>query len=212
LFASEHPSTGFPFVAYSTSANTPDLRGNLGRVQDRKRRPDDLVCISKLPATKFDTLKMAVRFLVLHRARSIRLVTEGLRPKPFHGRIVMLVNEHTLSAGEMVAAFAKGQQARENPRHADRWPGAQGGRTFQWDMASYFDFQPPDGTRGAAISLRAKAFSLMSRCRSHRRGFEIGRTISSRRQSLKLEACSRAGACGQPVFGRSAACGRGRYL
>jgi C-terminal processing protease CtpA/Prc len=27
-------------------------------------------------------------------------------PKPFHGRVVMLVNEHTLSAGEMVAAFA----------------------------------------------------------------------------------------------------------
>jgi C-terminal processing protease CtpA/Prc len=50
---------------------------------------------------------MAVRFLVLHRDRSIRLVTEGLGPKPFHGRIAMLVNEHTLSAGEMVAAFAK---------------------------------------------------------------------------------------------------------
>jgi C-terminal processing protease CtpA/Prc len=27
----------------------------------------------------------------------------GLGPKPFHGRVVMLVNEHTLSAGEMVA-------------------------------------------------------------------------------------------------------------
>ena len=33
-------------------------------------------------------------------------MTEGLGAKPFHGRIVMLVNEHTLSAGEMVAAFA----------------------------------------------------------------------------------------------------------
>lgn len=109
-----------------------DLRGNLGgfvgslrlmsyltpdrlpvgysltrKGEDRKWRPDDLVCINKLPATKFDTLKMAVRFLVLHRDRSVRLVTEGLGPKPFHGRIVMLVNEHTLSAGEMVAAFAK---------------------------------------------------------------------------------------------------------
>jgi carboxyl-terminal processing protease len=64
------------------------------------------VSIEKLPATTFDILKMAVRFKVLHRDRSIRLVTEGLGPKPFHGRIVMLVNEHTLSAGEMVAAFA----------------------------------------------------------------------------------------------------------
>ena len=50
---------------------------------------------------------MAVRFLVLHRDRSIRLATEGLGPKPFHGRVVILVNEHTLSAGEMVAAFAQ---------------------------------------------------------------------------------------------------------
>lgn len=109
-----------------------DLRGNLGgfvgslrlmsyltpnrvpvgysltrKGEDRKWRPDRLACIDRLPATRFDTLKMAVRFLVLHRDRSIRLVTEGLGTKPFHGRVVMLVNEHTLSAGEMVAAFAK---------------------------------------------------------------------------------------------------------
>jgi C-terminal processing protease CtpA/Prc len=108
-----------------------DLRGNLGgfvgslrlmshltpdrvpvgysltrKGEDRKWRPDQLASIDRLPATRFDTLKMAVRFLVLHRDRSIRLVTEGLGSKPFHGRIVMLVNEHTLSAGEMVAAFA----------------------------------------------------------------------------------------------------------
>jgi carboxyl-terminal processing protease len=108
-----------------------DLRGNLGgfvgslrlmsyltpdqvpvgysltrKGEDRKWRRDQLACIAKLPETKFDTLRMAVRFLVLHRDRSIRLMTEGLGPKPFHGRIVMLVNEHTLSAGEMVGAFA----------------------------------------------------------------------------------------------------------
>src|SRR5437879_12744532 len=50
-------------------------------------------------------LKMAFRFLVWHRDRSIRLMTEGLGPKPFHGKVVVLINEHTLSAGEMVAAF-----------------------------------------------------------------------------------------------------------
>jgi len=109
-----------------------DLRGNLGgfvgslrlmsyltpnrvpvgysltrKGEDRKWQPDQLACIDRLPATRLDTLKMAVRFLILHRDRSIRLVTEGLGAKPFHGRVVMLVNEHTLSAGEMVAAFAK---------------------------------------------------------------------------------------------------------
>jgi len=75
--------------------------------EDRKWRPDRLVCIDRLPATTFEMLKMALRFKVLHRDRSIRLMTEGLGPKPFHGRVAMLVNEHTLSAGEMVAAFAK---------------------------------------------------------------------------------------------------------
>jgi carboxyl-terminal processing protease len=74
--------------------------------EDRKLRPEQLACIDKLPKSKLDMLKMAFRFMVVHRDRSIRLVSEGLGPKPFHGRIVMLVNEHTLSAGEMVAAFA----------------------------------------------------------------------------------------------------------
>ncbi len=32
-------------------------------------------------------------------------MTEGLGPRPFHGKVAVLINEHTLSAGEMVAAF-----------------------------------------------------------------------------------------------------------
>ena len=74
--------------------------------EERKLRPEQLACIDKLPKTKLDMLRMAFRFLVVHKDRSVRLVTEGLGPKPFHGQVVMLINEHTLSAGEMVAAFA----------------------------------------------------------------------------------------------------------
>ena len=109
-----------------------DLRGNLGgfvgslrlmsyltpkripigysltrKGEDRKWRPEQLACIDRLPSTTLDMVSMAIRFKVIHRDRSIRLVTEGLGPKPFHGRVAMLVNEHTLSAGEMVAAFAQ---------------------------------------------------------------------------------------------------------
>ena len=41
-------------------------------------------------------------------ARLLRpVVTEGLGRQKFHGRIVVLVNEHTSGAGEMVAGFAK---------------------------------------------------------------------------------------------------------
>lgn len=39
--------------------------------------------------------------------RSIVTVTEGLGPQPFHGRIVLLVNEHTASAAETITGFAK---------------------------------------------------------------------------------------------------------
>jgi carboxyl-terminal processing protease len=74
--------------------------------QDRGLRKEQLVSLDRLPATKLDMLKMAFRFKVLHRDRSVRLMTERLGPKPFHGRVVMLVNEHTASAAEMVAAFA----------------------------------------------------------------------------------------------------------
>ena len=50
---------------------------------------------------------MALRFKVFQRDRSMVLVTEGLGQQPFHGRIVLLINEHTHSAAEMVASFAK---------------------------------------------------------------------------------------------------------
>lgn len=108
-----------------------DLRGNLGgfvgslrlmsaltpkripvgysltrRGSDRGWPRESLPCIDRLPESRFDVLRMALRFLVLNRDRSIRLATEGLGSRPFHGRVVMLINEHTLSAGEMVAAFA----------------------------------------------------------------------------------------------------------
>jgi carboxyl-terminal processing protease len=42
--------------------------------------------------------------------KSILVVTEGFGPPKFHGRVVVLVNEHTASAGEMVAAFAEENQ------------------------------------------------------------------------------------------------------
>ena len=38
--------------------------------------------------------------------KSIMLLTQGLGPQPFHNRVVILTNEHTNSAAEMVANFA----------------------------------------------------------------------------------------------------------
>jgi carboxyl-terminal processing protease len=53
--------------------------------------------------------KLAIPLVALRHAGrdgSVVLMTEGLGPKKFHGRIVILVNEHTVSAGEMITAFA----------------------------------------------------------------------------------------------------------
>ena len=168
-----------------------DLRGNLGgfvgslrlmsyltpdrvpvgysltrKGEDRKWRPDQLACIDRLPATRLDTLKMAVRFLVLHRDRSIRLVTEGLGPKPFHGRVVMLVNEHTLSAGEMVAAFA---QRTDWPESSALRPAAKcwEAPTFQVGHGFVLRF-PAAGWytwRGAIVEGRGVAPDSMCLCR-----------------------------------------------
>jgi carboxyl-terminal processing protease len=68
---------------------------------------EGLVRIGKIPRGKLDLLLMFVRFRFIQRDRSMVLVTEGLGPQPFHGRIAILTNEFTHSAAEMVASFAK---------------------------------------------------------------------------------------------------------
>ncbi|HEV2418032.1 MAG TPA: S41 family peptidase [Terriglobia bacterium] len=59
---------------------------------------------------KIPSRKSALYLLLLRYAfsdRSIVMVTEGLGPQPFHGRIVLLVNQHTASAAETITGFAK---------------------------------------------------------------------------------------------------------
>ena len=87
----------------------------IGHSLTRKRlregyEKDKLTRIGKIPSTKLDLLLMFLRFRFIQRDRSMILVTEGLGPQPFHGRIVMLINHHSHSATEMVASFAKENQ------------------------------------------------------------------------------------------------------
>ena len=58
-----------------------------------------------IPSHKTTLFWLALRYGFIDK--SILVVTEGLGPQRFHGRVVILVNEHTASAGEMVAAFAE---------------------------------------------------------------------------------------------------------
>jgi carboxyl-terminal processing protease len=58
-----------------------------------------------MPGTKAGVLFCLARFAV--QDKSLMLLTQGLGRQPFHGHVVMLVNEFTNSAGEMAAQFAK---------------------------------------------------------------------------------------------------------
>ncbi len=61
-----------------------------------------------IPSHKATLFWLALRYGFIDK--SILVVTEGLGPQRFHGRVVILVNEHTASAGEMLAAFAEENQ------------------------------------------------------------------------------------------------------
>src|ERR1700739_670728 len=66
---------------------------------------EQLTRFGHIPSRKASLLWLALRYGFIDK--SILVVTEGLGPQNFHGRVIILVNEHTASAGEMVAAFAE---------------------------------------------------------------------------------------------------------
>jgi carboxyl-terminal processing protease len=57
-----------------------------------------------MPRTTAEFVWALARFAL--RDKSVVLLTQGLGPQPFHGRVVILVNEWTNSAAEMLASFA----------------------------------------------------------------------------------------------------------
>jgi len=73
--------------------------------RERGYRREELTRFGRIPSRKATLFWLAARYAFVEK--SILVVTEGLGPRRFHGRVVLLVNEHTASAGEMVAAFAE---------------------------------------------------------------------------------------------------------
>jgi carboxyl-terminal processing protease len=76
----------------------------------RKRREsgyrrEELTRFGRIPSHKATLLWLVARYAFVEK--SILVVTEGLGERKFQGRVVLLVNEHTASAGEMVSAFAE---------------------------------------------------------------------------------------------------------
>ena len=71
----------------------------------RGYKREELTQFAGIPSSKWRLPLLALRYGFIDH--SIVLVTEGLGPQPFHGRIAILVNQHSASAAEMVAAFAQ---------------------------------------------------------------------------------------------------------
>jgi carboxyl-terminal processing protease len=62
-----------------------------------------------MPSSMLELLFCLARFSL--RDKSLVLLAQGLGKQPFHGRVVVLTNEWTNSAGEMLAQFAKETKA-----------------------------------------------------------------------------------------------------
>jgi carboxyl-terminal processing protease len=73
--------------------------------RERGYRREELTRFGRIPSHKAALMWLAARYAFVEK--SILVVTEGLGQQRFHGRVVLLVNEHTASAGEMVSAFAE---------------------------------------------------------------------------------------------------------
>jgi carboxyl-terminal processing protease len=86
----------------------PDRRGvGYSVSRDVARRgftKERLPAFDRIPASKLGVVPLMFRFA--RARRSVAVFTEALGHQSHHGRVAMLVNEHSASAAEMVAAFA----------------------------------------------------------------------------------------------------------
>ena len=88
----------------------PDRRGvgySVGRATGRAGyKKERLPAFDRIPSSKLGVVPLIFRFA--RSKRSVAVFTEALGAQRHHGRVALLVNEHSASAAEMVAAFASG--------------------------------------------------------------------------------------------------------
>jgi carboxyl-terminal processing protease len=65
---------------------------------------EHLPAFDRIPKSKLQIVPLIFRFAL--RGRSVAVFTESLGAQAHHGHVAMIVNEHSASAAEMVAAFA----------------------------------------------------------------------------------------------------------
>lgn len=96
---------GLRLMSYLTSKKLP-----VGYSLSRQKASDgynkeDLPRLNGIPNYKWQLPSLFFKFA--RRDRSIAVVTEGRPPQRWHGRLVVLTNEHTRGSAEMLAAFVR---------------------------------------------------------------------------------------------------------
>ncbi len=125
-----------------------------------------------MPRSKTELLFTLARFSF--RDKSVMLLTQGLGEQPFHNRIVVLVNEWTNSAAEMVAAFAAenglatvvGQKTRGN---------VLGATNFKVGSDYWLRLPVSAGSLRKAEVLREMGLIRMYQSKSHRTLWPLGK-------------------------------------
>jgi C-terminal processing protease CtpA/Prc len=86
----------------------PDSRGvrySVGAALMRRGyQKERLPRFDRTPSSTLRVIPLIFRFAT--RGRSVAVFSEGLGEQKPHGRVVILINEHSASAAEMVVAFA----------------------------------------------------------------------------------------------------------
>jgi carboxyl-terminal processing protease len=95
---------GIQLMSYLTPAKVP-IGYSLDRpTAERGYDKDSLPRFGRVPKSKLEIPLLAIKFL---GKKSVVLETSGLGKQSFHGRVVVLVNEHTTGAAEMLAQFVQ---------------------------------------------------------------------------------------------------------
>jgi C-terminal processing protease CtpA/Prc len=96
---------GLRLMGYLTPDKLPVGYSLSKKRAEKGYKKEKLPRFGKIPSRKIELFVLAFRYAFADK--SIVMVTEGLGPQPFHGRIVLLVNEHTASAAETITGFAR---------------------------------------------------------------------------------------------------------
>src|SRR5262249_14404300 len=92
---------GLRLMSYLTPGRLP-IGYSLSRSRAQKGyRKEELTRFERIPSWKIELLWLVLRYGFIDH--SIALFTEGLGPRRFHGRIAMLVNEHSASASKIAS-------------------------------------------------------------------------------------------------------------